>query len=87
MMPVKKLLQYALPRGHAEVHEDKVRQYARGMRNRGYDEKWADDNDDHVRLLDDRILNGNHRIHAASDAGIKHLPVEVLSENGGYGFD
>jgi hypothetical protein len=79
-MSVSKLLEYALPRSSDAVDEQKVRQYAEQMRQSGYDEDSADADDDHIRVLNGRVLNGNHRIHAASDAGLKHLPVEVLNE-------
>jgi hypothetical protein len=77
-IPVADLLQMALPRDSDVVDEAKVAEYARQMSQHGYNAEDVDDDDDHVRLLDGRVLNGNHRIHAADDAGLSHLPCEVL---------
>jgi hypothetical protein len=79
MMPVRHLLTLAHLLDSGVVDHEKVATYARQMRDSGYDAQWADDNDDHIRLVGgDRLVNGNHRVHAAAQAGLSHLPVEKI---------
>ena len=83
MLSVDALMKHARP---AATYPDKVSEYADQMRRGGWD---YEDSDEPIHLAHTPegsvLIDGNHRILAAHEAGITHLPVHVKTIYGAEG--